>query len=126
MLVPAIQAALQAAGVDAHDGEPETTPAGPYAAIYGGTGLAVPHRMNLKPHWVAETARVVLVARTGGGLRALRTLTRATLTGAILDTDFGPLTEQVEGPELKDGPVGDRRLSMTLTYTCHTPREDPS
>ena len=121
MLVAAIHAALADAEIDAHDGDPEVTPNGRYAAIYGETGLATPHRRNLVPHWLAETARIVVVARTQSGLRDLVKEIRSVLTGRILAPDFGPLLETGPSPQLAGGPQGDIRLSMTLTYSCTTP-----
>ena len=120
-LTPAIQAALQAAGVDAHDGDPAATPAGRYAAVYGGTGVAAPHRANQRPHWTTTTARVVCVARTRPGLRDLVADVRHELTGAVLADGFTPLRESLDGPELPGGPPGDVRLSMTITYTATHP-----
>ena len=121
-LVPAAQAALLAGAVDAHDGDPTTTPASRYVALYGDTGLAVPHRgVGPVPHWQVAGLRAVCVARTTGGLRDLVADVRQALTGRRLHADHTPLREQVASPSLDGGPVGDRRLSMTLTYSCRIP-----
>ena len=120
-LTPAAQTALSAAGIDAHDGTPTSTPAGRYVALFGDSGLAVPHRRGTVPHWQTAGLRAVCVARTAAGLRDLVADVRQALTGRHLAADHGPLREQVAGPELLDGPDGDKRLSMTLTYTCHIP-----
>lgn len=120
-LAPAAQAALSAIGIDAHDGQPQTTPAGRYVALYGDSGLAVPHRVGSVPHWQTAGLRAVCVARTANGVRDLRDDVRQALTGRHLGADFTPLREQIAGPELLDGPEGDKRLSLTLTYTCRIP-----
>lgn len=120
-LVPAAQAALLAASIDAHDGDPVTTPAGLYVALYGDSGLAVPHRVGTVPHWQTAGLRAVCVARTQGGLRDLVADVRQALTGRRLHPDHTPLREQVASPALDGGPPGDRRLSMTLTYTSRLP-----
>ena len=120
-LVPAAKTALLSAGIDAHDGDPETTPAGRYVALYGDSGLAIPHRRQPRPHWQSSGLLVVCVARTPAGLRALVREVRAALTGVRLDESFGLLNETTPGPELSGGPEGDRRLSMTVTYSCQTP-----
>lgn len=121
-LVPAAQAALLAVPIDAHDGDPVTTPAGLYVALYGDSGLAVPHRgVNPVPHWQDAGLRAVCVARTASGLRDLVADVRQALTGRRLHPDHTPLREQVASPVLDGGPAGDRRLSMTLTYTSRIP-----
>lgn len=120
-LAPAAQAALLASGIDVHDGEPPTTPAGRYVALFGGSGLATAHRNGTVPHWQNTALRAVCVARTRDGLRDLVADVRQVLTGRRIDPTFGVLRETVEGPELSGGPDGDRRLSMTLTYACLTP-----
>lgn len=125
-LAPAAQAALSAVGIDAHDGKPTTTPAGRYVALYGDTGLALPHRVGRVPHWQTAGLRAVCVSRTLDGLRALVADVRHILTGHALG-DSTPLIEQIAGSVLEDGPTGDTRLSMTLTYTCRTPsRKEPA
>lgn len=120
-LVPAAQAALLAEGIDAYDGDPTRTPPGLYVALYGDSGLAVPHRAGTVPHWQTAGLRAVCVARTTSGLRDLLADVRQALTGRRLDPTHTPLVEQVAGPTLDGGPDGDRRHSVTLTYTSRLP-----
>ena len=120
-----ILALLTAAGIDAHDGEPSDTPAGPYVVVYDNPGHRVPHRMSTTAHWATYRHQVVCVARTLGGLRHLIGKATDTLTGTRPTPESSPLFEDVVGPILEDGPDGDRRHSATITYTHRTPRSTP-
>lgn len=122
MLIPAVIAALEAAGLNAHEGEPSTTPSGMYASVTGEAGLSVPHRAGTRAHWVDDVARVMLIARTPDGRRAAIEQARDALQGAVLIPGSTPLTEVVSGPDLSGGPTGDIRLTATLTYRTRRPR----
>lgn len=123
----AILSLLRAAGVDAHDGSPASTPGGPYAAVYDDSGNAPTDRRARTSRTVAWTHRVMVVARTPQGLRDVVATVRAALTGARPNQAGDLLMEPPgsAGPVLEDGPAGDKRLSKTLTYRHHSPRSNP-
>lgn len=122
---PHILALLTAHGLDAHDGPPHTTPAGPYVAVFDDTGNGRRTHYDAQTDRVKWTHRVMAVARTRDGLRWAIGQVRGALTDHRPTPEASMLTEQTAGPVLTDGPDGDRRHSMTLTYTHTTPRSTP-
>ena len=123
----ALLAALTAAGVAAHDGEPTVAPEGRYVAAWDDTGLRRPARHAGNAPNATYTYRLMCVARTHDGLRALVDDVTAALTGLRLGgRETSPLVEQFAGPTLTGGPDGDKRHTKTLTYTATFPRPRPA
>lgn len=123
----ALLTALAAAGIDAHDGEPVTPTEGRYVAAWDDTGLRRPARHGGNAPNATYTYRLMCVARTPDGLRALVDDVTAALTGLRLGgRETSPLTEQFAGPALTGGPDGDKRHTKTLTYTAAFPRPRPA
>lgn len=115
--------ALTAADITAFDGEPGTTPAGPYVAVWDDTGLRRPDNYSGAARNNRITFTAMCVARTPEGLRALVQAATDTLTGLRLaGRTSSPLTEPYAAPTLSGGPRGDVRLTKTLTYTATFPR----
>ena len=115
--------ALTAADITAFDGEPGTTPDGPYVAVWDDTGLRRPDNYGGAARNNRVTFTVMCVARTPEGLRALVQAVADTLTGRRLaGRTSSPLVEQYAAPALSGGPTGDKRLTKTLTYAAHSPR----
>lgn len=121
----AILGMLRTAGVDVIDGKPGKTPPGPYVAVFDDSGNATTtHRARTARH-VAWTHRLVCVDRTPQGLRDLVQTVRNSLTGKRPNPAGDLLMEPpgTAGPVIEGGPDGDTRLSKTLTYRHHSPRE---
>ncbi len=121
---PAI-VALLATHVTAFDGPPHTTPDGPYVAVFDDSGNGRRTHYDAQTDRVKWTHRVMAVARTRDGLRWAAQQVRDALTDARPVGGASMLTEQSAGPVLTDGPDGDRRHSMTITYTHTTTRSTP-
>lgn len=122
--VQRIIVALKAADIDAYDGEPTTTPAGRYVAIWDDTGLRQPDNYAGQARSNDMTFLVMCVAKTTEGLRGLVEDVADVLTGLRLDGDrhTSPLHQEFAAPELIGGPTGDKRRTKTLTYTATFPR----
>lgn len=117
--------ALIGAALPAFDGPPGTTPNGPYVAVFDDPGNGSRTHYDAATDRIKWTHRVMAVARTRDGLRWAVTQVRDALTDQRPSPGASMLTEQAAGPALTDGPDGDRRHSMTLTYTHTTPRSHP-
>lgn len=121
-LLPRTKTRLNTVGIDAHDGHPTVTPDGRYAALFDGDSNLYAHRANNRAAWIRATVVVICVARSRDGCRALVADVRDALCQWLPHPDAEPCTESSAGPILTDGPVGDRRHSITLTYTTTMPR----
>lgn len=111
------------------DGTPPTvTPTRVYACVYGDTGVASPVTYEQLSRRVSFAVRVVVAAVDAAGVRFGVDHVRAALTdrSPVVSAGAGRLREVSSGPLLWDGPEGDRRASMTLTYRVTIPRSYPS
>ncbi len=111
--------------VAAFDGPPTDSPDGPYAAVFDDPGNGRRIHYDARTDRVKWTHRVMAVARTRDGLRWAVTQVRDALTDTRPSVGASMLSELSAGPVLTDGPDGDRRHSMTITYTHTTPRSAP-
>lgn len=104
------------------DGEPTSTPTGPYACVYDDPGLAAGFRYSTGSDRLSWTVRVVCAGFTRDGMREAVRWTRAALTDQYLDSSpsASALEELAASQDVTDGPLGDRRSSQTLTYRMHT------
>lgn len=108
----AIRDRLRAAGIDAYDGEPTTTPAGLYVVVSPDPGRDTRHALAGNPRVRAESSQVRIVAKTVDGVLAHTEKVRAALTTP---------TTRVAGslPVYPDGPDSDRRLNSVLILSTH-------
>lgn len=106
------------------DGDVYDTPGGRYVCFYDDNPLAVGTRFAGDPDKNWWTFRVMCVARTTEGLRALVTRTQSAMVWWRPDTapSSGPVRQIAAGPQLWDGSEGDRRVSTTLTFRTVTSR----
>ena len=104
---------LKAAGIDAYDNEPKTTPNGAYAVVTNDPGRDSHRRLDGMPNRIARSDQVRFVARTQAGLDALITKARAVLTSPACRV-IGSL------PTYPDGPDSDRRLNAVLILSTIT------
>lgn len=119
--------ALLSAHITAYDGPPTTTPTNPYVVVFDDPGNGRRTHYDAQTDRIKWTHRVMAVARTRDGVRWAAQQVRDALTDHRPTPSASMLTEPEgsAGPVLTDGPDGDRRHSMTLTYTHTTPRSTP-
>lgn len=102
------------ASLSAHDGKPTSIPAGNYCYVVFDGGLG--RRVNLSfTSRLDHTAYIVCVGFDRNGARFVVDAVRRLLLDHRLDGNH-PLTELASGQEITDGPIGDERTSITLTY----------
>lgn len=115
--------ALLAEKVTAYDGRPDTTPAGPYVAVFDDSGLGRRTHYDARTDRVKWTHNVMAVARTHDGLRWVVGQVRDTLTDTRPTPQSSMMVEISAGPVLTDGTEGDMRHSKTIVFTHTTTRE---
>lgn len=125
MNTAAIVDLIEASGLPATDGPPRDKPAGPYAAVFDDPGNGRRTHYDAATDRIKWAHRVMCVGHTRDGLRWAVQQVRDALTDHRPCPGASMLTEQAAGPVLTDGPDGDRRHSMTITYTHTTPRSTP-
>lgn len=105
------------------DGFPKTTPAGNYASVQfdGGVGDRTHIARTDREH---HTALIICVGLDTVGCRYVTRHVRDALTDWRPDGNH-PLVEIMAGPQLSDGPVGDIRESVTLTFQLKSTRRNP-
>ena len=101
------------------DDLPVTTPAGNYCYVTFDSNQS--HRSAACTDRIRHTAYVVCVGFDAAGARFVVDHVRDALLDHRLNGNH-QMTEPSVGPQLTDGPEGDRRASITLTYQLITTR----
>lgn len=126
-IAAAVKARLDTTGFDSFDGPPpdDYLPTGPYHYLADDPGMATRNRYTARSGRLAWTGQIVCAGASRAGQRAAVDAVRDVLTDwqpLPDDRSAGRLTETEAGPELTDGPTGDRRTSRTLTYRLSAAR----